>query len=513
MEEDLSGDVDFDFFDSPVKTKSSKSPSPNPIVSNENLESKTPTTRFESSVTETVSISKESPNQGSQSKDIFVDAASNDNKNSETSHARRLSLESLSESDYAKEYSDSFSDVSSVESADVKKSGSSRSRSSSASSSRSRSSSRESYSHSENSTNSSRDHERSSLQKQSKLNWHNGDTAVAVSFSDQDALDGSGEKTRQKVSQRSEPNVSQRPSTAHHKSRKPRQSVQKQAWDSIPVKSEDIEQKKRKMSQYSEYSDASSRSGSSSDSDMTDVSPLTSPRNSPNKKKLHVQVQYKQMPLNDDSEEYEQREVTGNEDIDLSILMKALCDHEKEKQVMANRRRVMFAPPKKADGHNFTFSNDRATIIDRENQRLLNQLMQNVNPQPKQRHSCARYVFTPPQRITSSAVNRKREQQRIEMDNMAMLRRLQKITPSKGMSRNEQVKEFEKTTLYGVPVADVPHRKRVPSGLHASSGLSQRSRSMNSVNSTSTMGSRRSTASSTKRKTLIDPRPQWCDRW
>ena len=420
MEEDLTGEVDFDFFESPGKTKSfTKTPSPNPIVSNLKSKPSSSTTQSEIPVTRTQTNSASTEFTNQEAEDIAV-AKFGDTKRPVSSpvpesSARRSSSGSLSESDYSKEYSDSFSDVSSV---DSKKSRSSRSRSSSASVSRSRSSSRESYSHSGNSSTS---HQINSPKKRSNFKLHNGDAKATVSFLEQD---GQKEMPEQKVSQKLGQNVLQRPRTAYRKSRKPGQTTQKQAWDTMPETSDHTDYvkektRKSKVPQYSESSDASSRSGSSSDSDMTDVSPLTSPRNSPSKKKLEVHVQYKQLPLND-NEGFEGREVIRNEDIDLSILMKALCDHEKEKRVMANRR-VMFAPSKNADRHNFTFSNDRATLIDRENQRLLNQLMRNVNPKSKERHSCGRCVCSPAQRLTSSAVNRKREQRRIEMENMVRL--------------------------------------------------------------------------------------------
>lgn len=173
----------------------------------------------------------------------------------------------------------------------------------------------------------------------------------------------------------------------------------------------------------------------SNNSDITDVSPLDSPEGSPRtrrKNRKHngqtEKVQYKDT----DSTDHAPADIKlETEEIDLSILMKCMADIDREKQerLKANSRRVMFAPPavsEKKKG-NYTFSDNRARMIEKENQRLLKQIMMQMHsgsnkrvddgvPKgPKKPKKATEPVV---QRLTPSAVNRMREQRRIEAENM-----------------------------------------------------------------------------------------------
>ena len=167
----------------------------------------------------------------------------------------------------------------------------------------------------------------------------------------------------------------------------------------------------------------------SNNSDITDVSPLESPENSPRGSRKHGKrnVQYEDL----ESPASQADIKLESEEIDLSILMKCMADIDREKQerLKTNSRRVMFAPPtmnEKKKG-NYSFSDNRAKMIEKENQRLLKQIMMNVNSGsgngveadtfkgPRKPKRATEPVI---QRLTPSAVNRMREQRRIESENM-----------------------------------------------------------------------------------------------
>ncbi|XP_014675062.1 PREDICTED: cilia- and flagella-associated protein 97-like [Priapulus caudatus] len=75
---------------------------------------------------------------------------------------------------------------------------------------------------------------------------------------------------------------------------------------------------------------------------------------------------------------------------------------------------------------NMSFSNEKVRQIDRENQRLLSALMRAGQSRTKRERR-----LTPPPKLSSSAVNRMREQRRIDMDNQALLKRIQTTKASK----------------------------------------------------------------------------------
>ena len=178
----------------------------------------------------------------------------------------------------------------------------------------------------------------------------------------------------------------------------------------------------------------STSSSYSNNSDITDVSPLESPEISPRVvRKQFKNTSEKENGQYDDvqykSPEKEADIKLESDEIDLSILMKCMADIDKEKQqrLKANTRRVMFAPPSSIThdkgNQNFTFSMGRAKMIERENQRLLKQIMQHVGTgsgKQKSQTKPKKLVHAEPvvPRLTPSAVNRMREQRRIEMENL-----------------------------------------------------------------------------------------------
>ncbi|WAQ99957.1 CFA97-like protein [Mya arenaria] len=313
----------------------------------------------------------------------------------------------------------------------------------------------------------------------------------------------------------------------------------------------------------------SASSSYSNNSDITDVSPLESPENTPRRKKNIQQtsenghfekVQYRDAsPLNESADIK-----LENEQIDLSILMKCMADIDREKQqrIKTNSRRVMFAPPtnEKQKG-NFSFSVNRANIIEKENQRLLNKIMTQMKSSGPVKKTTTisskgpRKATEPViQRLTPSAVNRMREQRRIEAENMHILNRLHSVKPTQGMSRQDQIGQFERQMSYGIPSgtmliteprletrarshtsldhSSVPFQRSRPSSASslgittqgkrsrpssAKSNASIRSnasvRSTASKRSTMSMRSNFSIGSVKRRSDKVDCRPEWNDRF
>ncbi|XP_046359752.2 cilia- and flagella-associated protein 97-like [Haliotis rufescens] len=536
--EELKGDVDFDFFDSPGKERS---PSPQDKKTSEKIRSKPP------------------PAPKSPKPDSPVDIGEYENKRTSNSRSDgpregKASLFEVikqedediysSDSDHTSSQSDSssFSDVSSVRSG-----GRARNRSRSSSKTRSPSTSpdqrntrskitRKEHSRSDRDNRKTRSRSES-VSSQSASESGSGSESTS-DFSDRSPSPtprNKHEKKYKDISQNPVHKVEERPRVARmrpvsaHPSKKQGGSKH-QAWGA-GNKNNSFRNSDSSHKNKSRYrNEDSDRSGSDSESDMTDVSPLTSPRNSPHKKRYDLQngshkktVQYCGIPPDLENSSYSIRPGEA-ETLDLNILMKAVSELEKKKRVKDNTRRVMFAPPKAHDRGNYTFTDDRTKLIERENQRLLREIMKHVAEQ-RAPHQMKRAEPTPVRRVTASAINRQRQQKTIESENMKFLHRLQKVKPTRGMSRDDQIGHYQRTMLYGVPIAD-DHLKSGRRSRPGSAGstLSQRSRSMCSVTSGSTNASAASTmrsAASTMRsgripgsaKRIVESRPCWSDRW
>ncbi|XP_061107137.1 cilia- and flagella-associated protein 97 [Conger conger] len=97
---------------------------------------------------------------------------------------------------------------------------------------------------------------------------------------------------------------------------------------------------------------------------------------------------------------------------------------------------------------NFSFSNDEVARIDRENQRLLRELTRRSPRSPRPRSTPLKKPSSPPVRMCHSALNRQREQLRIERENVAFLKRLESAKPTPGMKRAEQLSDYQRQARY-----------------------------------------------------------------
>lgn len=119
--------------------------------------------------------------------------------------------------------------------------------------------------------------------------------------------------------------------------------------------------------------------------------------------------------------DFEEKNDTSDPDrtkgVDLRILMKAVEELEKQKRLQTNSRRVIFAPAtlKSFEKANYTFDKNQTRDIERENNRLLKEIVHQINSGGQRRH-----VYRQPSsyRLTPSAINREREIQRIESENL-----------------------------------------------------------------------------------------------
>ncbi|XP_025086218.1 cilia- and flagella-associated protein 97-like [Pomacea canaliculata] len=277
-----------------------------------------------------------------------------------------------------------------------------------------------------------------------------------------------------------------------------------------------------------------------SDSDMTDVSPISSPRDgflnghgentshsrSHEPKSVHFK-KYKPVSLNEETTAHRDYADNGNA-IDLNILMKAVSEIEKEKRVKAQTRRVMFEPvqAKSCGKTNYTFSCDDTDRIEKENKRLLQEILKCMHSNSEKRQQKVADPSIKRSTLTASAINRRRDQKRIENENLAFLKRLQSVRPSKGISRQEQLHAYNSTVLHGVPISALHpapsyrtlHSDR-SSNFSMADSLDHRTYSQNSLRSTASLSvssassHQSSRAGSRPTSAKMAERPPWNDRW
>uniref|UniRef100_A0A7N5ZQ76 Cilia- and flagella-associated protein 97 n=1 Tax=Anabas testudineus TaxID=64144 RepID=A0A7N5ZQ76_ANATE len=162
-----------------------------------------------------------------------------------------------------------------------------------------------------------------------------------------------------------------------------------------------------------------------SEDTVTDVSPLSSPDISP----------LQSVDLNDKvaAEESQQEQ------------------HKESKSAFVFGRITAHNSDPSLNRKNYSFSNDEVRRIDRENQRLLRELSR-LSPGPRP-GSVARKKTnvassSPLNRLSHSALNRQREQQRIERENLAFLKRLESVKPTPGLKRSEQLADYQRQVGY-----------------------------------------------------------------
>ncbi|XP_037502590.1 cilia- and flagella-associated protein 97 [Rhipicephalus sanguineus] len=116
------------------------------------------------------------------------------------------------------------------------------------------------------------------------------------------------------------------------------------------------------------------------------------------------------------------------EPVDLQLLVDAIRRLEAH-QCEQSRTARKEAPAK--GRKNMSFSNEEVQRIDRENQRLLKRILAQQNrPRPK-------FDSRTPSRLAPSAINRQRQQRQIEVENLALLKRIESAKPSREVAPSQ----------------------------------------------------------------------------
>ncbi|XP_070554164.1 cilia- and flagella-associated protein 97-like [Ptychodera flava] len=311
---------------------------------------------------------------------------------------------------------------------------------------------------------------------------------------------------------------------------------------------------------YSSYSSSEYSSYTDSESEITDVSPLSSPQGSPRRqrrvKKISSDpelsprsgdrespkrvtvggkpptrpVSAKRSPRHKDIVQYPGVTPNGQRDMllhstdgrDLSLLLRAVLElDETSKQTLrrgiseSSAKKVLFKQPRTNPQHrkNLSFSNDRVKQIDSENQRLLRNILQNTKPRPKKK----RVERQQPMVLSHAALNRAREQRRIERENFEMLKRIEAQRATSYLQRDALLREHDRKLTYGLQVTHSPGerpmsgKKPRPATKVYTQTMGSRTSSLSSLQSHgSRPGSGRPTSA---KKPPQKAKPAWDDRW
>ncbi|XP_014377175.1 cilia- and flagella-associated protein 97 [Alligator sinensis] len=216
-----------------------------------------------------------------------------------------------------------------------------------------------------------------------------------------------------------------------------------------------------------------------SEDTVTDVTPLSTPDISPiqsfelaasNDKKLKIKRQENvSQELYDSEIDRRYNRKVLHDAMDLNQLLKAFLHLEKKEQ-----QKMVIDPPSKGSRKNYSFTNEEVKQIDRENQRLLKELSRQ-SAKPRSKSAAMKKSTLPPPKLYHSALNRQKEQQRIERENLALLKRLEAVKPTVGMKRSEQLMDYQRQMNYLSSSPSARRGKSALSHLSPSRGTSRAS--------------------------------------
>ncbi|CAH1268462.1 CFAP97 [Branchiostoma lanceolatum] len=175
---------------------------------------------------------------------------------------------------------------------------------------------------------------------------------------------------------------------------------------------------------------------------------------------MHKDVRFKEGDDNVVEDKEDALLLTDDSDtMELNRLLAAVLDMEKRPRSAGT--------PTTGQHKNMTFSNDEVRRIEMENHRLLNEIIKKKQKRPMSASSTSsrmsrastssvsstrsrggRRDANSSARIYHTALNRMRDQQRIERENLAMLRRLEGARATPGMSRQELLGNFDQQRRY-----------------------------------------------------------------
>ncbi|XP_053311194.1 cilia- and flagella-associated protein 97 [Spea bombifrons] len=128
--------------------------------------------------------------------------------------------------------------------------------------------------------------------------------------------------------------------------------------------------------------------------------------------------------------------------MDLNQLLKAFMHLDKK-----DHQNLAVQHPEMGRRKNYSFTNEEVRHIDRENHRLLKELSRMAS-KPRGKSLTPPKPSATPVRLYHTALNRQREQQRIERENMALLKRLESVKPTVGITRTEQLMDYQRQAGY-----------------------------------------------------------------
>ncbi|XP_030885794.1 cilia- and flagella-associated protein 97 isoform X1 [Leptonychotes weddellii] len=169
----------------------------------------------------------------------------------------------------------------------------------------------------------------------------------------------------------------------------------------------------------------------------------------------------------DSSSDHRYKQKALHDTMDLNHLLKAFLQLDKK-----GPQKHHFDQPSVAPRKNYSFTREEVRQIDRENQRLLKELSRQAEKSGNKSTIPRRSIVHPP-KLYHSALNRQREQQRIERENLALLKRLEAVKPTVGMKRSDQLMDYHRNMGY---LSSSPSSRRVRSTLGQYSPLRGASR-------------------------------------
>ncbi|XP_077519134.1 uncharacterized protein LOC144129098 [Amblyomma americanum] len=133
------------------------------------------------------------------------------------------------------------------------------------------------------------------------------------------------------------------------------------------------------------------------------------------------------------------------EPVDLQLLVDAIRRLEAHQCEQGQASRTRKEPPSLAKGRkNMSFSNEEVQRIDRENQRLLKRILAQQNrPRPK-------FDSRTPSRLAPSAINRQRQQRQIEVENLALLKRIESAKPSREIAPSQDLSHVQRARSHSL---------------------------------------------------------------
>jgi len=165
---------------------------------------------------------------------------------------------------------------------------------------------------------------------------------------------------------------------------------------------------------------------------------------------------------------------------------------------------------------NMSFSNEKVKSIDKENQRLLKQLLH--TKMSAQKPAIVRKKAPQARVQSASSINRNKRQLEIERENLRLLGKLQNVKPSSGITRTTLLSDHSKHEQFSgrigrssrpVSAISASHGRRPFSGRSSSSKYFDDSASMMSASSTSSKKSNKDRLT----KGNLERQRNWNDRW